>query len=202
MTHRRQLLAVLAGFVLAAMLASCSAASPAKHAAQARIVIDSTNYQSTSQLLANTQVMVMARAESVRADRSALASQPASLVTVRVNDAIRGHVGRRLVVEQPRSKTSQVGQLEQAPLKNGRTYLLLLARDPGTGFYYLVGGSTGEFSYNNKTKLFTKLDATATWEESGFELSLAKSGAAAFPQTIQPSWLTSPGGSPGSQAVS
>src|SRR6185437_6580283 len=71
-----------------------------------------------------------------------------------------------------------------------------------TGFLFLVGGSAGQFSYNSKTKRFTRTDASATWEESDFTLSLAKIGANALPETTQPSWLTSPGGPPGSQAVS
>lgn len=202
MTHRRQLLATLAAFVMATTWASASSAQPASHAAHSRIVVDSTIYQSTEQLLANTQVMVMARAESVRTDPSAPANQPASLVTVRVIDVIRGHVGKQLVVEQPREGKAKVGQTVQAALAKGRTYLLLLSRDPGTGFFFLVGGNAGEFSYNSKTKRFTRIDASATWEETGFALSLAKIGANAMPESTEPSWLTSPGGPPGSHAVS
>ena len=65
MTYRRQMLAVLAGFLLAAAWASGSSAHPASHATQHQVVIDSTNYQSEEQLLANTQVMVVAKVESV-----------------------------------------------------------------------------------------------------------------------------------------
>lgn len=202
MTHRRQALAVLAGFLMVVTSASASSAHPASHPTQSRIVIDSTNYQSTQQILANTQVMVMANAESVRTDRSAPASRPASLVTVRVIHALRGHVGRQLLVEQPRGGRPQVGQVVQAPLERSRTYLLLLSRDPGTGFFFLVGGSAGEFAYSSKTKRFTRIDASATWEETGFALSLAKIGANALPESTQPSWLTSPGGPPGSHAIS
>ena len=65
MTHRRQMLAVLAGFLLAAAWASGASAHPASHVTQHQVVIDSTNYQSEEQLLANTQVMVVAKVESV-----------------------------------------------------------------------------------------------------------------------------------------
>ena len=82
MTHQRQMLAVLAGFLLAAAWASGSSAHPASHVAQHPVVIDSTDYQSQQQLLANTQVMVVAMVESVGIDRSAPASQPAVLVTL------------------------------------------------------------------------------------------------------------------------
>jgi hypothetical protein len=94
MTHRRQVFAVLAGFMLAAAWASGSSAHPASHVAQHQVVIDSTNYQSEQQLLANTQVMVVARVESVGIDRSAPASQPASLVTLKVHDVVRGLCGQ------------------------------------------------------------------------------------------------------------
>ena len=93
-THRRQTLAVLAGFLLAAAWASGASGAPASHTTQRQVVIDSTNYQSEEQLLANTQVMVVARVASVGIDRSAPASQPASLVTLKVDDVLRGHVGR------------------------------------------------------------------------------------------------------------
>ena len=86
MTYQRQMLAVVAGFFLAAGWASGSSAHPASHVAQHPVAIDSTDYQSQGQLLANTQVMVVARVESVGRDRSAPASQPAVLVTLQVHD--------------------------------------------------------------------------------------------------------------------
>jgi hypothetical protein len=200
MTHRRQTLAVLAGFLLAAVWASGASGAPASHAAQHQVVIDSTNYQSEEQLLANTQVMVVARVESVGIDRSAPASQPASLVTLRVDDVLRGHVGRKLVVAQPRARP-QAGPVVQLPLRRGHTYLLLLARAPGAGAYFLVGENAGEFAYNSASGRFTRLDASAAWEDTDFPLSLAKAGAAAFAESTQPSWLN-PGGPAGPQAVS
>lgn len=199
MTHRTQGLAVLAGFLLAAAWTSASSAHPASDGAQHRVIIDSTNYQSVQQLLANTQVMVVAKVESVTTDRSA--SQRASLVTLKVHDVVRGHVGRKLVVAQPRAARPQAGQVVQLPLRRGRTYLLLLARAPGAGVFFLVGGNAGEFAYNSTTQRFTKLDTTAPWENSDFPLSLAKAGAAAMPESTQPSWL-SPGSPAGPQAVS
>ena len=135
-------------------------------------------------------------------DRSAPASQPAVLVTLKVHDVVRGHVGKQIVVVQPRASRSEAGQLVQVPLRRGRTYLLLLARESGTKSFFLVGGNAGEFAYNSTTRLFTKIDSTATWEESNFALSLAKIGAAAFPESTQPSWLTNPSGLTGSQVVS
>ena len=131
MTHQRQMLAVLAGFFLAAGWASGSSAHPASHVAQHPVAIDSTDYQSQEQLLANTQVMVVARVQSVGRDRSAPAPQPAVLVTLQVHDVIRGRVGKQIVVAQPRAASSATGQVEQMPLRSGRTYLLLLAREPG-----------------------------------------------------------------------
>src|ERR1700689_2935446 len=107
MTHRRQMLAVLAGFLLAAAWAPGSSAHAASHAAQHQVVVDSPTYQSEQQLLANTQVMVVAGVEAVVIDRSAPASQPASFVTLRVHDVLRGRVGRQLVVLQPRTTRSQ-----------------------------------------------------------------------------------------------
>jgi hypothetical protein len=197
MAHRRQVLAVLAGFLLAAAWASESSAQPASHLAHHQVVIDATDYQSEQQLLANTQVMVVARVESVAIDRSAPPSQPASLATMRVHDVLRGPVGRQFVVVQPRPTRSQSGQTVQVALQGGKTYLLLLARVPDTESFFLVGGNAGEFSYNSKTRRFTKIDASATWEESDFALSLAKVGAEVFPESTQPSWLTSPAGPSG-----
>ncbi len=201
MTHRRQMLAVLAGCLLVTAWASGASAHAASHAAQHQVVVDSTTYQSEQQLLANTQVMVVAKVEAVGIDRSAPASQPASLVTLRVHDVLRGPMGQQLVVLQPRTTRSRAGHGVQAQLQTGKTYLLLLARAPGTKSFFLVGGNAGEFSYNGRTKRFTKIDTSAPWEDSGFALSLAKAGAEAFPESTPPSWLTSPG-APGSQAVS
>ena len=87
------------------------------------------------------------------------------------------------------------------PLRSGRTYLLLLARELGSGPFFLVGGDAGEFAYNSTTRRFTKMDVSATWEESDFALSLAKIGAETFPESTQPSWLTTPAHA-GSQALS
>ena len=122
MTHRRQMLAVLAGSFFAAGWASGSSAHPASHVARHPVAIDSTDYQSQEQLLANTQVMVVARVESVGRDRSAPTSQPAVLVTLQVHDVIRGRVGKQIVVAQPRAASSATGQVEQMPLRsNGHT---------------------------------------------------------------------------------
>jgi len=202
MTHRRQGLAILAGFLLVAVWASASSAESAglaSKAAQHKVTVDSTDYQSVQQLLANTQAMVVAKVQSVTPDRSA--SQPAFLVTLKVSHLIRGHVEKRFLVVQPRAARTEVGQAVQVPLRSGQTYLLLLARSPGAGAYFLVGGSAGAFSYNSTTKRFTKLATSAPWENSDFPLSLAEAGAGALPESTQPSWL-SPGGSAGPQAVS
>ena len=201
MTYRRQMLAVLAGFLLAAAWASEASAHPASHATQHPVVVDSTNYQSEEQLLANTQVMVVAKVESAAIDRSAPASQPALLVTLEVHDVLRGHVGRMLVVAQPGAARPQAGPVVQSPLRRGHTYLLLLARSPGAGAFFLVGGNAGEFSYSGTTRRFTKLDTSAPWEISDFPLTLAKAGAAALPESTEPSWLN-PGGPAGPQTVS
>jgi hypothetical protein len=206
MTHRRQILGVLAGFLIAATWASGTAAHPARQMARHDVVADSTNYQSVEQILTDTQVMVVARVESVGIDRSAPASQPASLVTLKVNHVVRGQVGKQVLVWQYRGARSQVGQVVQAPLKRGRTYLLLLAGVPRTRFFFVVGGTVGEFEYNRKTHRFTKLDPSATWEPSGFPLSLATTGAGLYPEGGQPQqepdWLTNPSGAPGTQTVS
>lgn len=202
MTHQRQMLAVLAGFLLAAAWASGSSAHPAPHVAQPQLVIDSTHYQPEQQLLANTQVMVVAMVESVDIDRSAPASQPTVLVTLKVHDVVRGPVGKQIVVAQPRTTRSEAGQVVQVPLRRGRTYLLLLTRESGTAPFFLVGGNAGEFAYNSTTRLFTKIDTTASWEDSDFALSLAKIGAGAFPESTPPSWLANPSGPIGSPVVS
>jgi hypothetical protein len=199
MSHCRPGLAALAGLLLVAAWASASSAHPPTEAAQHRVIIDSTNYQSEQQLLAKTQVMVVAKVESVTTDRSA--SQPASLVALKVHDLIRGHTGKKLVVAQPRAAPIQAGQVVQLPLRRGQTYLLLLARVPGVEDFFLVGGTAGEFAYNSSTHRFTKLDTSAQWEDSDFPLSLAKAGAVAMPESTQPSWLN-PGGAVGPQAVS
>ena len=88
------------------------------------------------------------------------------------------------------------------PLRRGRTYLLLLTRESGTAPFFLVGGNAGEFAYNSTTRLFTKIDTTASWEDSDFALSLAKIGAGAFPESTPPSWLANPSGPIGSPVVS
>ena len=199
MTHRRRALAALAGFLLVASWAAASSAHPVGHVTQHRVIIDSTNYQSVQQLLANTQVMVVGAVESVAVDR--LASRPASLVMVKIHHVLRGSPGKRLVVVQTRAARAQAGEVTQVPLRKGRTYLLLLDRDQAAGTYFLVGGSAGEFAYNSTTQRFTKLDTSAQWENSDFPLSLAEAGATAMPEKSQPSWLT-PGGSAGPEAVS
>lgn len=201
MVQRRLVFAVVAGLLLTAVWASASSAHPASHVAQYRVVIDSTNYESEQQLLANTQVMVVASVESVAPDRSASPSHSASLVTLRVQDIVRGRVGAQIVVVQPRPDRSQTAPVLQAPLQRGKTYLLLLGRVTGKGFF-LVGGNAGAFRYNTTTKRFTKTDTSAAWEDSDFALSLAKAGAVAFPESTQPSWLTQPGGPAGSQGAS
>jgi hypothetical protein len=67
-----------------------------------------------------------------------------------------------------------------------------------------VGRDAGEFAYNQKTQRFSTLDPSATWEPSDFALSLVKAGAGIYPAggPAQPSWLTNPGGPPGSPTVS
>jgi len=204
MTHRRQILGVLAGFLLAATWTSGAAAHSASHVARHGVVVDSTNYQSVQQLLTNTQVMVVAKVESVGVDRSAPVSQPASLVTLKVSHVVRGHVGQQVVVWRSRAARPPLGQGVQAPLKTGRTYLLLLADVPRTRYFFVVGGNVGAFEYNGGTRTFTALDRSATWEPSDFALSLAMAGAGIFPAggPPQPSWLTNPGGPPGSPVVS
>jgi hypothetical protein len=204
MTYRRQVLVVLAGFLLTAAWASGSSAHSASNAARHGVVIDSTNYQSVEQLLSNTQVFVVAKVESVAIDHSAPASQPASVVTLKVKVVVRGHLGKEVVVWQPRGARSQVPPHVQTPLQRGRTYLLCLARVPKTRSFFVVGGNAGEFAYNGTTQTFTTLDPLATWEPSNFPLSLAKTGAGLFPAggAPQPSWLTSPSGPPGTPSVS
>jgi hypothetical protein len=204
MTYGRQVLAVLAGFLVAATWASGSSAHPASNTARHGVFVDSTNYQSVQQLLTNSQVLVVASVESVGIDRSAPASQPASIVTLRVKDIVRGHPGKQIVVWQPRGARSQVGQVVQTPLQRGRTYLLCLARATHTESLFVVGGNAGEFAYSKRTQRFTTLDPAATWEPSDFALSLAKTGAGLYPAggPPQPSWLSNRGGPPGSPTVS
>jgi hypothetical protein len=205
MTYGRQALAVLAGLLIASTLwASGASAHPAGHTARHGVTIDSTDYQSVQQLLANTKVFVMARVESVGIDHSAPASQPTSVVTLRVKDVVRGHPGKQIVVWQPRGASSHLGLVVQTPLRRGKTYLLCLAPEPGTKSFFVVGGDAGEFAYNSKTQTFTTLDPSAPWEQSDFALSLAKIGAGIYPAggEGQPSWLTNPGGPPGTPTVS
>jgi hypothetical protein len=82
--------------------------------------------------------------------------------------------------------------------------LLCLSKEPGTTFFFVVGGNAGEFVYSKKTRRFTTQDASATREQSDFTLSLAKTGAGLFPAggSQLPSWLTTPAGPPGSPTVS
>lgn len=203
MTHRGQVLAALAGLLIAATWASGSSADAPRHTPRHGVIADATNYQSVQQLLTNTQVMVVATVDSVAIDRLAPASQPASLVTLRVNHVVRGRVRKKVVVWQPRGAKALVGQVPQASLQRGRTYLLLLAGAKGTAFFFVVGGGAGEFEYNARTQRFTTLDPSATWEPSDFTLALAKVGAGMFQAggPSQPSWLTNPGGTPGSPTV-
>ncbi len=204
MTHRRQVLGALAGCLIAVMWASGSSAHSARHIERHAVVVDSTNYQSLDQLLTDTQVMVKATVESVGMDHAAPASQPASLAKVRVEDVVRGHVGKQLLIWQPRSAMSPIGQVAQTPLQRGSTYLLLLAGIPKTKDFFIVGGKAGEFLYSKKTKTFTTLDPSATWEQSNFTLSLAKTGAGLYPAggPPQPSWLKNPVGSAGTPTIS
>lgn len=203
MTYGKQVLTVLAGFLMAAAWTAGASAHPANNAAGRGVVIDSTNYQSVQQLLTNTQVMVVATVNSVGIDRSAPASQPASVVTLKVKDVVRGHVGKQVVVVQPRGAGSQVGRVAQTPLQKGRTYLLCLSRASGTTTFFVVGGNAGAFAYSKGTQRFTTLDPSAPWEQSDFTLSLAKTGAGLYPAggSQQPSWLTNPGSAPGTPMV-
>jgi hypothetical protein len=204
MTHRKQVLGALAGCLIALTWASGSSAHSARHIERHDVVVDSTNYQSLDQLLTNTQVMVEAKVESIGIDHSAPISQPASLVKVRVNDVVRGHVGKQVLIWQLRGASSPVGLTTQTPLQRGRTYLLLLAGIPKTRDFFGVGGKAGEFLYSKKTKRFTTLDPSATWEQSDFTLSLAKAGAGLYPAggPPQPSWVTNPVGSAGTSTIS
>ena len=54
-----------------------------------------------------------------------------------------GRGGRRLAIPAPRA--APLGQGVQAPLKRGRTYLLLLADVPRTRYFFVVGGNVGAF---------------------------------------------------------
>lgn len=201
MNHRRQVIAVLGGFLLAVAWGSVASAQPASRRPPPHLVFDSTTYTSEQALVSSTQVMVVAKVQWVGVDHAMPASHPVSLVSVRVTNALRGRPGKHLVVVQPRGSGSQGGAGSQVPLKAGRTYLLLLNREPAGGTFFLVGGTAGEFSYNATTKRFSKVDASAAWENSDFTLSLAKAGAQVFSQPAQPSWLTNPVGSPGLPAL-
>src|SRR5580704_9226455 len=128
MAYGKQVLTVLAGFLMVVAWIAGASAHPATRAAGNGVVIDSTNYQSVQQLLTNTQVMIVATVTSVGIDHSARSSRPASVLTLNVKDVVRGHVGKQVVVVQPRRAGSQVGQVAQTPLRRGRTYLLCLSR--------------------------------------------------------------------------
>jgi hypothetical protein len=203
MAHRRQVLALFAGCLLIAAWSSPASARPAHHSARHGVIVDTSDYQSVDQLLTNTQVLVVAKVESVAVDRAAPASQPASAVTLKVKDVVRGHLGKQVVVWQPRGAESQGSLDAQRPLQRNRTYLLCLARAPHAGPFYIVGGRAGEFTYDGKTKTFTTLDPLATWEPTNFALSLVKAGANIFPAggPPAPSWLANASGAPGSPTV-
>ena len=182
MTRRTQALGILASF----LCVSTWLIGPAPAAAHG-VITASTNYQSVSDLLDATDVMVQGIVVAVRSDGSAPSSQPASLVTIRVTRAFRGHPGKRIVVWQPRGNGVGGASLQQVSLRKDRSYLLLLTHAHDAGFYVLVGGKAGEFDFDKATHLFVRLDDEASWEPTDFGVSLAQEGAAAFGSGQTPS---------------
>src|ERR1700722_18912714 len=143
MSRRLGALAVLFSCMTAGACASSVSTTPARVHARPGPIADSTMYGSVAQLLAATQVFVVATVTSRGTDVSAPTSQPASLVTVDTDTIIRGKSARRIVVWQPDGRGSQSRPVQ---LQVGQRYLLCLARDPGTGLFFVVGGSAGEFA--------------------------------------------------------
>jgi hypothetical protein len=183
MTRRTQALGILASF----LCVSTWLIGPAPAAAAHGVITTSTNYQSVSDLLDATDVMVQGTVLAVHSDGSAPSSQPASLVTIRVTHAFRGHPGKRIVVWQPRGNGVGGASLQQVSLRKDRSYLLLLTHPHDVGFYVLVGGKAGEFGFDKATHLFLRLDDEATWEPTEFGVSLVEEGAGAFGSVQTPS---------------
>jgi hypothetical protein len=197
MTRRTQALGILASF----LCVSTWLIGPAPGATAHGVITTSTNYQSVSDLLDATDVMVQGTVVAVHSDVSAPPPQPAALVTVQVTHTLRGHPGKRIVVWQPRGNGVGGAALQQVSLRKGRSYLLLLARARDAGFYTLVGGKAGEFGFDTATHLFMRLDDEATWEPTDFGISLAEEGAEAFgsvptPNVGSTTTTTTPQGAP------
>jgi hypothetical protein len=192
MTRQVRLLVAAISCMMAVACVSSRSTVHTSHLGQHRTIDDSKTYRSVAQLLADTQLMAMGDVQAVRLDPSAPPSQPASLVTFDVENVIRGQNTKEVVVWQP---ADSARQSVQVPLVVGQTYLLCLALDTATGLFYIVGGSTGEFTWDPKTQTFSRLDPAATWEPSQFPLSMAEAGAGLYPEggtTIPPTTNTMP----------
>ncbi len=185
-------LTVLFSCMTAGACASSQSTAPVSVHAPHGLIENSKTYESVAQLLADTQVLAVVSVKTRGVDLSAPASQPASLVTLETENIIRGQSPRQVVVWQPGGRGSQYSQVQ---LQVGQKYLLCLARDPGTGLFFVVGGTTGEFAYDSKAQVFVKLDSAATWEPSRFPISVAEAGAGLYPEggtTTTPSTTVAP----------
>jgi hypothetical protein len=149
---------------------STSAPTSVRH-----ISVDYTkHYNSIDDLLADTKLLVIATARSVTADHSAPPTRPLSLVTMDVDDVVRGNAGPRIVVSEIGGQPGVVVN-GQVPIEVGHTYLLCLGLNRQTGRFYVLNGVTGLFSFDTATETATRLDPSATWIPQSVSLFLVRS---------------------------
>jgi hypothetical protein len=142
--------------------------------------VQAERYNSIGGLVAATQVAVVATAVSVAPDPSAPQGRPDSLVTLHVQDVIRGKVGRQIVVSETDARPGVV-DADLIPIKVGHAYLLCLGRDARTGRFFVIGGDTGLFGFDPATQEVTRLDPLATAIPPDFSLANARLTLGQFP---------------------
>jgi hypothetical protein len=151
-----------------------NATSPPHRKSVTRIAADyDTRYDSISALQTDTQVAVIAKAESVAPDPSSPPSRPGSLVTMAVSKDLRGSPGHHLVVSELGGQPGDV-VAGQVPIRIGRAYLMLLGEGPKNDRYFVLNGITGLFGFNPKTQVATRLDPKATSIPDSVSLALVE----------------------------
>ncbi len=139
------------------------------------ITVDYTkSYGSVDSLLADTRLLVIATARSLRPDRSAPHSRPTSLVTMSVDEVVRGSAGSQIVVSEVGGQPGVVVN-GQVPIVVGHTYLMCLGRNQQTGNFYVLNGVTGLFAFDLATQVASRLDPSATWLPPSVSLALVRS---------------------------
>jgi hypothetical protein len=173
--------AVLTLFLIASTAAACATnAQMARSNAKHTMADNAKVYESISALVADTRLAVVATARSVAPDPSTPRSQPGSLVTMEVNDVIVGTAGHQIVVSELGGPPGVIVH-GQVPIEVGHSYLLCLGQSAKSGQYFVLGGTTGLFSYDPQTQEVTRLDPQATWIPQSFSLANARLALGQYP---------------------